>query len=528
MRARRRDRAHPQVLRAAALVLCTIVPIGACAPAGPADLSIGTPSPSATAATAPTASPPSPSPTDAPLTRSPTLELYLPYLAKTLGGPDGWETPFIIQNADVLPTDLELDFYRISDGAPVAHEVVNGLRPGRSYANRPNQDPSLPGNTAFSAVIRSYGAKVVAVVNEQRGAGARFEADSYVSQIGGRQGLFVPTASRGVDGFFSTIVVQNVDAEPTDLKAEFLSATGGVVATVTRHLLPGRSGIIELSAERGLADGASYSVRMTAPQRLAAIVSSQRDRPSDPAPMVYLFKALGDADRANIVYGPYAVKNVPGVGGGTSAITVQNLATLEARPTLHFVATATGSSVSFDGPTLAPGASWTFDTRFRNGDQSQGPCGPGPAAGCLADGELSFSVGAPGGQFAALATAIGPTTATAYTAMSRPADFFLPNVTRTLGGAQGWTTPIIVQSVTASRLTVSWFRFGDGQLVTTQTLSVTPERAIRIDPRSVAELSDDTQYAVLVEGNGGRLVAVVLELNFQGGDGAAIYEGFFR
>jgi hypothetical protein len=141
---------------------------------------------------------------------------------------------------------------------------------------------------------------------------------------------------------------------------------------------------------------------------------------------------------------------------------------------------------------------------------------------------LSFSVSAPGGQLAALATAIGPTSATAYTAMSRPADFFLPNVTRTLGGPAGWTTPIIALSVSASRITVSWYRFGDGQLVTIQTLSMTPGTAIRIDPRSVAGLADDTQYAVLIDGNGGRLVAIVLELNFQGGDGAAIYEGFFR
>jgi hypothetical protein len=192
------------------------------------------------------------------------------------------------------------------------------------------------------------------------------------------------------------------------------------------------------------------------------------------------------------------------------------------------VSTGAGSSATFEGSNLAPGAAWTFDTRFRNGDRAQGTCGPSASAGCLADGELAFSVGAAGGQFAALVTVIGPTAAAAYAAMSRPGDFFLPNVTRTLGGAAGWTTPIIVQSVTASRLTVSWYRFTDGALVTTQTLSLTPETAIRIDPRTVAGLADDTQYAVLIEGNGGRLVAAVLELNFQGGDGAAIYEGFFR
>jgi hypothetical protein len=49
---------------------------------------------------------------------------------------------------------------------------------------------------------------------------------------------------------------------------------------------------------------------------------------------------------------------------------------------------------------------------------------------------------------------------------------------------------------------------------------------MRIDPRTVVGLSDDTQYAVTVTGTGGTVTAVVTELNFEGGDGAMIYEGF--
>ncbi len=48
----------------------------------------------------------------------------------------------------------------------------------------------------------------------------------------------------------------------------------------------------------------------------------------------------------------------------------------------------------------------------------------------------------------------------------------------------------------------------------------------RIDPRTVTGLSNDTQYAVTVTGTGGTVTAVVTELNFEGGDGAMIYEGF--
>lgn len=61
--------------------------------------------------------------------------------------------------------------------------------------------------------------------------------------------------------------------------------------------------------------------------------------------------------------------------------------------------------------------------------------------------------------------------------------------------------------------------------VTTQTLAITSGSAIRIDPRSVSALSDDTQYAVVADGIGGRIDAIVIELA-TGGDNAMIYEGF--
>ena len=99
-------------------------------------------------------------------------------------------------------------------------------------------------------------------------------------------------------------------------------------------------------------------------------------------------------------------------------------------------------------------------------------------------------------------------------------------MTRTLGGSNGWTTPILVQTVSGTGATIEWRRFSDGQLVTTQNLSIPVGTGVRIDPRAVAQLSDDTQYAVTVTAIGGAVAAIVTELNFQGGDGAMIYEGF--
>jgi len=114
-----------------------------------------------------------------------------------------------------------------------------------------------------------------------------------------------------------------------------------------------------------------------------------------------------------------------------------------------------------------------------------------------------------------------------YTALAQPASrVFLPNVTRTLGGSSGWTTPFLVQSVTATGATTEWRRFSDGSLVLTQQLIMSPGSSYRIDPRSnLLGLTDDTQYAVTITGTDGTVAAIVVELA-SGGDNAMIYEGF--
>ena len=38
----------------------------------------------------------------------PTTTVYLPNITKTLGGPSGWVTPFIVQNVGTAPTTLEV------------------------------------------------------------------------------------------------------------------------------------------------------------------------------------------------------------------------------------------------------------------------------------------------------------------------------------------------------------------------------------------------------------------------------------
>src|SRR5207244_206095 len=88
--------------------------------------------------------------------------------------------------------------------------------------------------------------------------------------------------------------------------------------------------------------------------------------------------------------------------------------------------------------------------------------------------------------------------------------FSLPSIA--LGGATGWTTPILLQSSTATGATLNWFRFSDGGLVTSQNVSLTAGSGVRIDPRSVPNLTDDTQYAVVVTATGGNIASIVVEL----------------
>jgi hypothetical protein len=173
---------------------------------------------------------------------------------------------------------------------------------------------------------------------------------------------------------------------------------------------------------------------------------------------------------------------------------------------------------------MAGGGAWAFDPRYVNGVAGTTLCGSSAAAGCLADGEFTFKATAPG-TIAAAVNVISPDSAMGYTAAALPATkYFLPNVTRTLGGPTGWSTPILLLSVDAAGASLEWRRFSDGTLVTTQNLTLKPGAGIRIDPLTLA-IPDDTQYAVTATGLGGRITAIVEELA-SGGDNAMIYEGF--
>jgi hypothetical protein len=119
-----------------------------------------------------------------------------------------------------------------------------------------------------------------------------------------------------------------------------------------------------------------------------------------------------------------------------------------------------------------------------------------------------------------------------YSATASPATkYFLPNLTKSLcfcptpTQTTGWTTPILLQSVTATTVTLKWYFFAGGALAYTQTVNLAAGTGTRIDPWTITQLVADKQYSVVVDGGTGTVTAIVSEFA-SGGDNAMIYEGF--
>jgi hypothetical protein len=434
--------------------------------------------------------------------------VYLPNITKMLGGADGWQTPFIIQNVGTTATDLVIDFFAFSDGSLVKTRQVSGLAPGTSVFHDPNSDTELAAGGQYSVVIRSYGAPVVSVVNEHQNVKntARQEALSYLGLSTGSTRVFAPYAAKSFNGWLTTFIMQNLGFTPTTVSAQFKSLDGTFTGTLTRTISPGRSAFIDPTVEPTLLPGFEYSVAFSADQPIGLVVNAHNDAAGTPAPKGFSYNGV-PAVSALAMF-PYAQKNV---GGMTTRLIIQNAGVASANPTVRFrLAAQFATPIVVVGPTLAPGAAWAYD--------------PG-TNGAIADGEYGVTVA--GGTWAVVGASLGATMAAGSTSSDRPATtLFFPNITRTLGGASGWTTPINVQSAGADSATLKWYRFSDGALVFTQVLIYNEfAQTFRVDPRQLPDLTDDTQYAVVATSADGGIVGMVTELNFSGGDGAMNYEG---
>src|SRR5687767_5953766 len=440
----------------------------------------------------------------------PTFTVYLPNIVRMLGGRYGWHTPFIIQNVGTASTNLSVKYYKFSDGSLVATRTATVL-PGRSFVGSPNDEGDLPADTQFSVVITSVGSPVVAVVNEhQGGPGITPEALSYSGLSSGSTKVNLPLVSKMAGGWLTTMIMQNLGAATATVNATFDRLdTPAAPVTISRVVQPGRSQFIDPRSESTLANGAEYAVTVTSAEPVGVVANAHNDLPGSVAPMGDSFNGIPNVTNTTS-YSPYVPKNADGVNR-SSRVVIQNAGTTAATPSITLRAFVGGATATVTAPSIDPGKSWSF-------------------VPTVADGEYSMVVA--GGTFAVITTAISPATAMFYTGTNTLANkLFIPNLTRKLTldpvADPGWNTPILIQSADATAATLRWYRFSDGSLVTTQVVPLTAGATTRVDPRTVAGLTDNTQYAVVLE-SPGQVVAIVTEINLLAGDNAMIYKAFLQ
>src|SRR5438132_7652829 len=221
-----------------------------------------------------------------------TSTVYLPNITRTLGGPDGFYTPFIIQNTGTTNTEVEVSFYKFSDGTCVERYLVFGVSPGTSHSNDPNdtvKNPSLPDDAQFSVVVQSFGSKIVGVVNEHQNVldPVRAEALSYDGFTTGATTVYLPNITRKFFGLFDTpFIIQNLGSSTASVTASFKCFDGtGPIVVIPRTIDPGKAKPIDPDSDDialgapGLTDNKQYAVPVASNQPVEVVVDTAADKP---------------------------------------------------------------------------------------------------------------------------------------------------------------------------------------------------------------------------------------------------------
>ena len=111
-------------------------------------------------------------------------------------------------------------------------------------------------------------------------------------------------------------------------------------------------------------------------------------------------------------------------------------------------------------------------------------------------------------------TPLGPKSTALAVDLQATTTIYLPNIVKMLGGADGWTTPFIVQNVgtNSTNLTFEFRRFSDGAVVKSRTVAgLAPGTSVFHAPNADTELAAGGQYSVVIKSFGSAVVAVVNE-----------------
>lgn len=286
--------------------------------------------------------------------------VFLPNITRALGGPNGWQTPFIVQNLDAAPATVTVSFYRFSDGL-LAHEIQGlSIAAGRSASVLPWAITGLRDGEQYGVVVRgAVGAKLYAVVNEHAG----LQAMSYEGLSSGARVLYLPNVVKylgGTDGWSSPFVIQNMGTTTAGFSLAFFSFVDG--ALVRRigglSLAPGRSQAVDVRSTPSDLPVGQYSVVVEgeAGASLGAIVNQMHLV----AEMSMSYDALSIG--TPVAYVPY-VQNRVGTAAWISTIVAQNISAATADLTVTLFDPAGRAVAQQEYLRVRPGAAAVYDPR---------------------------------------------------------------------------------------------------------------------------------------------------------------------
>lgn len=281
--------------------------------------------------------------------------LYLPNVTRTLGGPNGWTTPFIVQNLGISTASASVSFYRFADGSLARRIDGVSIAPGRSQSFVPQIIDGLSDDAQYSVVVQgSAGSELYAIVNEHQGA----QAMSYEGVLAGAQNLYLPYIQKyvgGTGGWISPFIVQNVGSAQATFSISFYTVTSGVLAAQIPSVMlePGRSFADDVRFTPASLPAGEYSavIRGSTGAKLAAIVNQQHL--TNGMAMSY----TGATDSASAVYAPYLAKR-SGNEQWYSGLVVQNTGIAATDVTVQIFDVGDGSRKQTKiYKSVAPGAS---------------------------------------------------------------------------------------------------------------------------------------------------------------------------
>lgn len=299
--------------------------------------------------------------------------VYLPNITRNLGGRDGWNTPFIVQNLGTKATTASVSFFNFSDGT-LAKKIDNvALDPGRSQAFLTWAIDGLADDAQYAVVVQGPAdSQLYAIVNEVSGQMAM----SYEGLLAGSDVVYLPNVLKylgGTDHWFTPFIVQNLGAAPATFALEFYAFDTGQLMTVLpdQQLLPGRSLPVDVRFAPGWLAAGSYSVvvRGQSGAKLGAVVNEV-----DPgAGMAMSYDGIARSQAQVSAYLPFLQKNV-GAAGWFSPIVAQNLGTAATDITLTLFDQSGDIAAQKTFPAVRPGAAAVYDPRadrrLKNGTYS--------------------------------------------------------------------------------------------------------------------------------------------------------------